>query len=98
MSNESSLKIKINSINKGQVRTKEERNAEVRDIVRKLTELRITIEFEAVRKLFKMMSTYVADGTRQEINIDFPEFSRKIRGVLATSSKEPVWVKLEKKR
>ena len=76
--------------------TKEERNAEVLKVISKLTELRITVEFEAVRELFKMMSSYVSDRIRQEINIEFPEFSRRIKGVLATSTNENVWVKLEK--
>jgi hypothetical protein len=79
-----------------QLLTKEERNAEVRKVISKLTELRITVEFEAVRELFKMMSSYVSDGIRQEINIEFPEFSRRIKGVLSTSTNENVWVKLEK--
>jgi hypothetical protein len=79
-----------------QLLTKEERNEEVRKVISKLTELRITVEFEAVRKLFKIMSSYVSDGIRQEINIEFPEFSRRIKGVLSTSTNENVWVKLEK--
>lgn len=77
-------------------RTKEERTTEVRNVINKLTELRITVEFEAVRELFKLMSTYVSKGIRQEININFPEFKRKIKGVLTTSTKEESWVMLVK--
>jgi len=77
-------------------RTREERSAEVRKVLDKLTELHITAEFEAVRELLKVMRTYVSDGVRMEVNIDFPEFGRKIKGVLATSVREQVWVMLEK--
>ena len=80
------------------MRTKDERKAEVYKVINKLTNLKITTEFEAIRKLFKIMSVYVSDGIRQDINIDFPEFSRKIKGVLATNSKEKVWVMLEKQK
>jgi hypothetical protein len=78
------------------VRSYEERKLEVRKILDKLTELNITIHFEAVRELFTLMSKYLKEGIRQEVNIDFPEFGRKIKGVLAENLCEQVWVKLEK--
>lgn len=78
------------------IRTKEERSAEVRKVLNKLTELHITTEFEAIRELLKIMRIYVTEGIRQNINIDFPEFGRKIKGVLATNIREEVWVMIEK--
>ena len=42
------------------------------------------------------MTTYINTGERLLVNIPFPELNRKIVGVLATSIREQVWVKLEK--
>lgn len=77
-------------------RTVEERKSEVKIIINKLIELELTMSFPAVKELYKIMNTYIADGQTVKINIDFPEFSRKIRGVLHNSAREPCWIKLEK--
>jgi len=77
-------------------RTREERQAEVRPIIEKLTELRLTTEYEEVVTLFSQMKTYIHEGQRIEINIPFLTIGRRITGVLATNMNEQVWVKMEK--
>ena len=79
-----------------QSRTREEREAESRKIMEMLTSLDLTMNYEGVRELLPMLSTYVEDGARSEVRIDVPEIGRRIVGVLATSRREEVWLKLEK--
>ena len=79
-----------------QSRTREEREAESRKIMETLTSLDLTMSYEGVRELLPMLSTYVEDGARAEVRIDVPEIGRRIVGVLATSRREEVWLKLEK--
>ena len=77
-------------------RTREERNKEVIKIISKLTELNLNTNYDAVKQLYTVMTTYINTGERLLVNIPFPELNRKIVGVLATSIREQVWVKLEK--
>ena len=69
-------------------RTKEERMAEIKPILSKLSELQLNPEYEIRR--------YIQEGERIEIKIPFPEIGRKILGVLAINVREQVWVKMEK--
>ena len=77
-------------------RTKEERRAETRSIIEKLTELRLTTEYEEVLTLMKAIQQYINHGERIEVNIPFPAIKKRFRGVLATNHREQVSVKLEK--
>ena len=43
----------------------------------------------------KLLNNYVKSGDRIKVSIPFPEINRTIRGVLATSKKEEVYIKLE---
>jgi len=67
-------------------RTKEERQAQVRPILEKLTELKLhASKFDAIKKLMLQMKEYVANGEPQQVNIEFPEFNRRIKGTLETN-------------
>lgn len=77
-------------------RTKEERLAEIKPILSKLSELRLNPEYEAIKKLYIEIQRYIQQGERIEVKIEFPEIGRKIIGVLATNVREQVWVKMEK--
>lgn len=77
-------------------RTKEEREAEARTIMRKLTDLGLTVSYGGVRELLPMLADYVAEGIRREVNIHINEIKRRLVGVLAVSRREQVWLKLEK--
>ena len=77
-------------------RTKEERMAEIKPILSKLSELQLNPEYEPIKKLYLEIRRYIQEGERIEIKIPFPEIGRKIFGVLAINVREQVWVKMEK--
>ena len=77
-------------------RTKEERMAEIKPILSKLSELQLNPEYEPIKKLYLEIRRYIQEGERIEIKIPFPEIGRKILGVLAINVREQVWVKMEK--
>jgi hypothetical protein len=67
-------------------RTKEERQVQVRPILEKLTELKLyASKFDAIKKLMLQIKDYVSNGEPQQINIEFPEFNRRIKGTLETN-------------
>ena len=49
-------------------RTKEERQEEVKKIIKKLTELELSICYEPVKELYAVMKEYIEKGERQEKN------------------------------
>lgn len=77
-------------------RSKEERQQEVKPIIAKLTELRLTTDYDEVKELFVKCKQYIDTGDRLEISIPFPAIGRTIVGVLATNKREQTWVKMEK--
>ena len=93
---------KINKNNKNTqlpvYRSKEERQAEIRPIIEKLSELKLNTEYPEVVPLFTHIRTYIQEGQRIELNIPFPTIGRRIRGILATNMCEQVWVKMEKEK
>jgi len=44
------------------------------------------------------LNEYIEKGERILVNIPFPEVNRRIRGVLAISVRETVWIKMEKEK
>ena len=67
-------------------RTKEERRAQVKPILEKLSELKLyASKFSAVKTLMLQIKDYVANGEAQNVNIVFPEFNRRIKGTLETN-------------
>ena len=79
------------------LRTKEERQAEVRIIIDKLTELDLTISHPEVVELMSIMRDYVNNGEEKKINIPFPTIGKHIVGKLTAYVGEPVIVKLTTK-
>ena len=77
-------------------RSKEERQQEVKPIIAKLTELRLTTDYDEIKELFSKCKHYIDTGDRVEISIPFPAIGRTIVGVLATNKREQTWVKMEK--
>ena len=76
-------------------RTEKERKIAIKPIIEKLTELQLTINYEPIKQLFKMIQTYIKEGNSYEINIPFPMINKRIKGVLTDVTSEDVWVKLE---
>jgi len=83
---------------KGVQRTLAERQAEVRPIIEKMGELGLTTAYDEVVELYKLMRLYVQEGERVVVNIPFRAAGGKLTGVLATSVREQVWIKIEKDR
>jgi len=53
-------------------------------------------KYEPIKQLYGLFKIYIAEGKRTLVNIPFPEIKRRIKGLLATSVNEKVWLKLEK--
>ncbi len=67
-------------------RTKAERQAQVKPILEKLSELKLyASKFAAVKALMLHIQDYVTNGEPQKVNIVFPEFGRRIKGTLETN-------------
>ena len=67
-------------------RTKAERQAQVKPILEKLSELKLyASKFAAIKALMLQVQDYVANGEAQHVNIVFSEFNRRIKGTLETN-------------
>tara|TARA_B100000900_G_C20446561_1_gene661307 strand:+ start:321 stop:617 length:297 start_codon:yes stop_codon:yes gene_type:complete len=76
-------------------RTREERQNEVKTIIKQLTEFDLNAKYEPVRDFFKLCKEYVDEDRRIEVNIPFPEINRRIQGLLAISAREECWINLK---
>ncbi len=79
-------------------RTKKERQEEVKNILKQLSEFDLDIKYDPIKKLYQQFKMYIAEGNRILINIPFPEINRRIKGLLAISVNEEVWIKLEREK
>jgi hypothetical protein len=87
--------VTANAIATSSDRTKAERQAQVKPILEKLTELKLyASKFAAVKELMVQIQDYVANGEPQKVNIVFPEFGRRIKGTLETNRHVESSVKL----
>jgi hypothetical protein len=76
-------------------RTKAERQAQVKPILEKLTELKLhASKFSAVKALMLQIQDYIKNGEAQQVNIVFPEFGRRIKGTLETNRHSESSIKL----
>ena len=77
-------------------KTKEERQAEIKPIIVKLRELKINVQsYEEIKELFIQMQRFINEGVNVEVDIPFPAYNCRIKGVLSIDRREKVWVKLE---
>tara|TARA_Y100001935_G_scaffold221634_1_gene195957 strand:- start:128 stop:418 length:291 start_codon:yes stop_codon:yes gene_type:complete len=76
-------------------RTKEERQNEVKEILKQLSSFNLNIKYEPIKKLYDLFKIYINEDKRIEVNIPFPEINRRIKGLLAISVNEEVWVNLK---
>tara|TARA_Y100000996_G_scaffold308316_1_gene245052 strand:- start:100 stop:396 length:297 start_codon:yes stop_codon:yes gene_type:complete len=75
-------------------RTKEERQTEVKEILKQLSEFQLNPSYEPVKKLYLKFKEYISEGERLIVNIPFPEINRRIKGVLAINKREDVTIAL----
>lgn len=76
-------------------RTKGQRQTEVKEVLNQLNEFDLNIKYEPIKKLYTLFKEYINEDKRIEINIPFPEINRRIKGLLAISVNENVWIKLK---
>ncbi len=79
---------------KDKIKTQEERQAEVRPIIEKLTELNITVMEPPIKELFSKMRLFVQIGEKIEINIPYPKTNQIIEGVLHPKIGKRTWIKM----
>ena len=77
------------------LRNKEERKIETRKIIDKLTELKLTIQYEPIKQLFLILKDYVDNGGIKEINIPFPMINKRIKGHLPDTVNDECFVALK---
>ena len=83
-------------MNNANNKTKEERQAEIKPIIVKLRELKLSIQSHTeIKELFTQMQRYINEGVNVELYIPFPAYNCCIKGVLSIKRGEKVWVKLE---
>ena len=75
-------------------RSKLERQEEVKNILKQLSDFELTPIYEPVKELYKNFKIYIDTGDRIIINIPFPLINRRIKGVLAINKREDVTVAL----
>ncbi len=92
-------KIKKKKVKKAIIyRTKEQRQQEIKNILKQLSDFNLSIKYDSIKNLYELFKTYIAEGNRILVNIPFPEINRRIKGLLAISVNEEVWLKLEKEK
>lgn len=77
------------------VRTKQQRKDEITKIIQQLSHLELSISYDPIKKLYLLFKEYIDEGIKIKVNIPFPMINRRIKGLLATSVREDVWIKLE---
>jgi len=84
------------NIDQMNIRSKEERQNEIKPILLKLKELRLTVhEHPEIKELFTQIQLYIQKGINITLNIPFPTYNCWIKGILNINRREKSWVKLE---
>lgn len=76
-------------------KTIEERKTETNEIITTLTNLQLTIQYEEIKKLFKLIQIFIREGNKIKVSIPFPMIERRIKGELLPGKREKSWIKLE---
>ena len=82
-------------------RTKQQRQNEIKPIIKKLNELHLNTSYDGIKILFKNMKQYIDNSDNNSIdepihiNIPCPELNILIKGILEIDLRKKVWVKLE---
>lgn len=75
-------------------RTKEERIAEVRLLISKLAELKLSMDYGPIKQFYELLAKYINKGERIIVNIPFPEINKRIEGVLPINKLEEPTIRL----
>jgi len=79
---------------KTNLRNEQERKQVSIEIINILSDLGLSIQYEPIKTLYKILKEYNELGGRKEVNIPFPEINRRIKGILPNSKKEEPSVRL----
>ena len=79
---------------KDKIKSQEERQAEVRPIIDKLTEMNITVIEPPIKELFSKMSLFVKNGEKTDVNIPYPRTNQIIEGILHPKIGKRTWVRM----
>jgi|TARA_B100001059_G_scaffold230163_1_gene263986 hypothetical protein len=79
---------------KDKIKSQEERQAEVRPIIEKLTELKISVLEPPIKELFTKMRLFVQIGEKIEVNIPYPKTNQIIEGVLHPKIGKRTWIRM----
>ena len=77
------------------LRTKGERRNEITEIIRQLCQFELNAANEPMKKLYTLFREYIEEGKDVKVNIPHPMIKCRIKGMLAMSIKEEVWIKLQ---
>ena len=79
---------------KDKIKSQEERQAEVRPIIEKLTELKISVLEPPIKELFTKMLLFVQIGEKIEVNIPYPKTNQIIEGILHPKIGKRTWIRM----
>ena len=69
-------------------KTKEERQEQVKNIIKEFTKFELGYKYEPVQLLYTLFKKYIDEGVAVKINIPFPMIERRIVGELKIGKKE----------
>jgi len=69
-------------VKKIEYKTKEERQADVKNIIKELSKFELTMRYEPIKKLYKHFKDFIDTGSQIKVNIPFPMINRRIKGEL----------------
>ena len=79
-------------------RTKDQRKDEIKEIIKQLSQLKLTPHYQPMKELYVQFKRYIELGNKLKINIPFPAINRRIKGVLAINTNEEVWIEFKNEK
>lgn len=83
---------------KVEYKTKEQRNEDVKNIIKELNKFELTLKYEPVKKLYAHFKDFIENGNIVKVNIPFPMINRRIKGNLMPNVKADSVITLVKER
>lgn len=68
-------------------KTKDERKADVANIIKELSKFELTPRYEPIKKLYGNFKDFIENGNHIKVNIPFPMVNRRIKGELMPNKK-----------
>ena len=69
-------------VKKIEYKTKEERNSDVKNIIKELSNFELKMRYEPIKKLYGHFKDFIDNGNHIKVNIPFPMINRRIKGEL----------------